>query len=130
MEDFGREEGERHDHSVCSDHELCFSLVRFHYVLTCNPRPSRPSSPFSLTAPPPPRRAFPSVPTPFRSCTVGYDYMFRNARVRGTINSNWVVSAQVEEKLSPGFTLVMTGEVDNKKDEYKFGFGLTLEPMS
>lgn len=38
------------------------------------------------------------------------------------------VYVQVEEKLSPGFSLTLSGELDQKKDEYKFGFSLSLEP--
>lgn len=58
--------------------------------------------------------------------SVGYDYAFQSARVRGKIDSNGVLSGFVEERLNPAVTFLLSGEVDHKKKDYKFGFGLQL----
>lgn len=63
------------------------------------------------------------------NAVLGYDYQFRNARVRGTINSQWVVSAYVEEKMHAGFNFVLSAEVDHKRSDWKFGMGVVLEPV-
>ncbi|KAH0880202.1 hypothetical protein HID58_067596 [Brassica napus] len=58
--------------------------------------------------------------------SVGYDYMLRQARVRGKIDSNGVASALLEERLSMGLNFLISAELDHKKKDYKFGFGLTV----
>ncbi|KAJ0264531.1 Mitochondrial import receptor subunit TOM40-1 [Hirschfeldia incana] len=58
--------------------------------------------------------------------SVGYDYMLRQARVRGKIDSNGVASALLEERLSMGLNFSLSAELDHKKKDYKFGFGLTV----
>ncbi|RID80156.1 hypothetical protein BRARA_A02838 [Brassica rapa] len=57
--------------------------------------------------------------------SVGYDYILRQSRVRGKIDSNGVTSALLEERLSMGLNFLLSAEVDHKKKDYKFGFGLT-----
>lgn len=59
------------------------------------------------------------------SC-VGYDYMLRQCRLRGKIDSNGVVSALLEERLNVGFNLLMSAEIDHAKKDYRFGFGMTI----
>ncbi|KAF2587123.1 hypothetical protein F2Q70_00036925 [Brassica cretica] len=58
--------------------------------------------------------------------SVGYDYILRQSRVRGKIDSNGVTSALLEERLSMGLNFLLSAEVDHKKKDYKFGFGLTV----
>lgn len=58
--------------------------------------------------------------------TLGYDYVFTRAHVRGKIDSNGVLGAYVEERLNQGVTFLMSGEIDHSKKNYKFGFGLQL----
>eukprot|EP00803_Ostreobium_quekettii_P011569 evm.model.scf_130EXC.12 EVM.evm.TU.scf_130EXC.12 scf_130EXC:130493-135417(+) len=60
------------------------------------------------------------------TATVGYDYIFQRARVRGRIDSNGLIGAFLEERLNPGVTFILSGEVDHWKKDYKFGFGLQL----
>ncbi|CAF2128214.1 hypothetical protein BRARA_C03767 [Brassica rapa] len=58
--------------------------------------------------------------------SVGYDYILRQSRVRGKIDSNGVASALLEERLSMGLNFILSAELDHKKKDYKFGFGLTV----
>ncbi|KAJ4873446.1 Mitochondrial import receptor subunit TOM40-1 [Raphanus sativus] len=58
--------------------------------------------------------------------SVGYDYIFRQARIRGKIDSNGVTSALLEERLSMGLNFLLSAEIDRKKKDHKFGFGLTV----
>ncbi|CAH2053260.1 unnamed protein product [Thlaspi arvense] len=60
------------------------------------------------------------------TATVGYDYILRQSRVRGKIDSNGVTSALLEERLSMGLNFLLSAELDHKKKDYKFGFGLTV----
>jgi mitochondrial import receptor subunit TOM40 len=57
---------------------------------------------------------------------VGYDYMFRNSRLRGTIDSHGKVAALLEEQLGPGIKLLLSGELDHFRQDHKFGFGMTV----
>ncbi|KAF3548469.1 hypothetical protein DY000_02004626 [Brassica cretica] len=58
--------------------------------------------------------------------SLGYDYILRQSRVRGKIDSNGVASALLEERLSMGLNFLLSAELDHKKKDYKFGFGLTV----
>ncbi|KAI4385806.1 hypothetical protein MLD38_003799 [Melastoma candidum] len=58
--------------------------------------------------------------------TVGYDYILRQSRLRGKIDSNGCVSALLEERLNMGLQFILSAEIDHKKKDYKFGFGLTV----
>ncbi|GMH34710.1 hypothetical protein BSKO_02571 [Bryopsis sp. KO-2023] len=58
--------------------------------------------------------------------SIGYDYVFQRAHVRGKVDSNGVLSAFLEERLNAAVTFLLSGEVDHKKKDYKFGFGLQL----
>ncbi|KFK39326.1 hypothetical protein AALP_AA3G230100 [Arabis alpina] len=60
------------------------------------------------------------------TASVGYDYILRQSRVRGKIDSNGVTSALLEERLSMGLNFLLSAELDHKKKDYKFGFGLTV----
>jgi mitochondrial import receptor subunit TOM40 len=56
----------------------------------------------------------------------GYDYILRQCRLRGKIDSNGVVAAYLEERLNMGVNFVLSAELDHPKKNYKFGFGLTV----
>nr|GMD23522.1 mitochondrial import receptor subunit TOM40-1-like [Ipomoea batatas] len=56
----------------------------------------------------------------------GYDYILRQCRLRGKIDSNGCVAAFLEERLNMGLNFILSAEVDHKKKDYKFGFGLTV----
>ncbi|KAG6503134.1 hypothetical protein ZIOFF_035424 [Zingiber officinale] len=58
--------------------------------------------------------------------TFGYDYILRQCRLRGKIDTNGVVGALLEERLNMGVTLLLSAEIDHGKKDYKFGFGLTV----
>ncbi|CAI0415365.1 unnamed protein product [Linum tenue] len=60
------------------------------------------------------------------TASVGYDYILRQARLRGKLDSNGCASAFLEERLNMGLNFVLSAEIDHKKSDYKFGFGLTV----
>ncbi|KAM3373884.1 mitochondrial import receptor subunit TOM40-1 [Capsicum galapagoense] len=60
------------------------------------------------------------------TASVGYDYILRQCRLRGKIDSNGCVAAFLEERLNVGLNFILSAEIDHKKRDYKFGFGLTL----
>ncbi|KAK6925396.1 Eukaryotic porin/Tom40 [Dillenia turbinata] len=47
-------------------------------------------------------------------------------RLRGKIDSNGCVTAFLEERLNMGLNFILSAEVDHRKKDYKFGFGLTV----
>ena len=47
-------------------------------------------------------------------------------QLRGRVESSGGVAAYLEEKLSPGVTLLLSAELDHPKKDYKFGFGMTV----
>ncbi|KAA8491902.1 Mitochondrial import receptor subunit TOM40-1 [Porphyridium purpureum] len=59
-------------------------------------------------------------------CTVGYKYDLNKASLIGQFDSNGRVAAYVEEKLNPGLSLLLSGELDHAKGDYRFGFGLQI----
>ncbi|WOL04577.1 mitochondrial import receptor subunit TOM40-1-like [Canna indica] len=56
----------------------------------------------------------------------GYDYILRQCRLRGKLDSNGVIAAYLEERLNMGVNFILSAEVDHKKKDYKFGFGMTV----
>ncbi|KAL6902001.1 hypothetical protein ACP4OV_004877 [Aristida adscensionis] len=56
----------------------------------------------------------------------GYDYLLRQCRLRGKIDSNGVVAAYLEERLNMGVNFLLSAEIDHPKKNYKFGFGMTV----
>ncbi|KAK4756834.1 hypothetical protein SAY87_006961 [Trapa incisa] len=60
------------------------------------------------------------------TASAGYDYILRQARLRGKIDSNGCVSAFLEERLNMGLNFILSAELDHSKKDYKFGFGLTV----
>ncbi|GAA0158034.1 primary active transporter [Lithospermum erythrorhizon] len=56
----------------------------------------------------------------------GYDYILRQCRLRGKIDSNGCVAAFLEERLNMGLNFILSAELDHRKKDYKFGFGLTV----
>lgn len=58
--------------------------------------------------------------------TAGYRYDLRSATVVGQVDSNGRVATSLEEKIAPGFSFLLSGEVDHSAQEYRFGFGLQL----
>ncbi|CAI9288237.1 unnamed protein product [Lactuca saligna] len=60
------------------------------------------------------------------TASFGYDYILRQCRLRGKIDSNGCTSAFLEERLSMGLNFIISAEIDHMKKDYKFGFGLTV----
>ncbi|KAJ1255029.1 hypothetical protein BS78_03G119100 [Paspalum vaginatum] len=60
------------------------------------------------------------------TASFGYDYMLRQSRLRGKLDTNGVISALLEERLTPGFTFQLSAEIDHCKKDYKFGFGMAV----
>eukprot|EP00268_Persea_americana_P033333 TRINITY_DN3300_c0_g1_i2.p1 TRINITY_DN3300_c0_g1~~TRINITY_DN3300_c0_g1_i2.p1 ORF type:complete len:113 (+),score=23.73 TRINITY_DN3300_c0_g1_i2:759-1097(+) len=56
----------------------------------------------------------------------GYDYILRQCRLRGKIDSNGCVAAFLEERLNMGVNFILSAEIDHAKKDYKFGLGLIL----
>lgn len=61
------------------------------------------------------------------SCTVGVKYDFAASTVRAMADNFGKVSMLLEEKIAPGFSFLISGELDHMKGENKFGVGLNLE---
>ncbi|XP_004240449.1 mitochondrial import receptor subunit TOM40-1 [Solanum lycopersicum] len=60
------------------------------------------------------------------TASFGYDYILRQCRLRGKVDSNGCAAAFLEERLNMGLNFILSAEVDHKKKDYKFGFGLTV----
>uniref|UniRef100_A0A7S2ZDW8 Mitochondrial import receptor subunit TOM40 n=1 Tax=Rhodosorus marinus TaxID=101924 RepID=A0A7S2ZDW8_9RHOD len=58
--------------------------------------------------------------------TFGYRYSLEKAMVTGTIDSTGKLSTLYEEKLSPGLSLLLSGEADYAKKDFKFGVGFNI----
>lgn len=59
------------------------------------------------------------------SVSAKFDY--RQATIRAQLDSAGRVGLVLEEKLFPGFALLLSGELDHVKSTSKFGVGITLE---
>jgi len=61
-------------------------------------------------------------------CTfgLGYEFRLRQATFKGLIQSDASCSAVLEERVSPGVNLLLSGQLNHKKKDYKFGFGLVI----
>ncbi|XP_077241492.1 mitochondrial import receptor subunit TOM40-1-like [Tasmannia lanceolata] len=60
------------------------------------------------------------------TASFGYDYILRQCRLRGKLDSNGRVGAYLEERLNMGVQFILSAEIDHPKKDYKFGFGMTL----
>ncbi|WZN66573.1 subunit TOM40 of mitochondrial import receptor [Chloropicon roscoffensis] len=56
----------------------------------------------------------------------GYDYILRQCRLRGRIDSSGVITAFLEERLNVGVNFVLSAELDHYRKDYRFGFGMTV----
>lgn len=57
---------------------------------------------------------------------LGYRFDLRSATCTGIVDSTGKVAATVEEKINPGFSLILSGELDHQKEDYKFGIGVNF----
>jgi len=61
-------------------------------------------------------------------CTfgLGYEFRLRQATFKGLVSSDTTCSATLEERVSAGVNLLLSGSLNHKKKDYKFGFGLAI----
>ncbi|CAO3565213.1 unnamed protein product [Mortierella alpina] len=59
--------------------------------------------------------------------TVGGKFEFRRSTFRGQIDTTGKVSAVLEEKIVPGFSFLISGEMDHGKGQSRFGVGMMWE---
>jgi len=59
-------------------------------------------------------------------CVAGYDYIFRQARLRGGVYSSGKVYQMIEQKMVPGVSVNVACEIDHTGKDHRFGFGLSL----
>ena len=57
---------------------------------------------------------------------LGYEFKLRTAIFKGLISSDTTCTAVLEEHIQPGINLVLSGQLNHKKQDYKFGCGLTI----
>ncbi|XP_039129769.1 LOW QUALITY PROTEIN: mitochondrial import receptor subunit TOM40-1-like [Dioscorea cayenensis subsp. rotundata] len=60
------------------------------------------------------------------TASFGYDYILRQCRLRGKLDSNGCVGAFLEERVNMGVNFILSAEIDHPKKDYKFGFGMTV----
>lgn len=60
-------------------------------------------------------------------CAIGGKWDLRQSCFRGQVDTTGKVSAVLEERMAPGFSVLFTGEIDHMKGQSKFGMGLQLE---
>lgn len=61
-------------------------------------------------------------------CTFGLGYQFnlRTAVFKGHVASDTTCSAVLEEHIQPGINLILSGQLNHKRKDYKFGVGLNV----
>ena len=57
---------------------------------------------------------------------LGYEFKLRSATFKGLVQSDTTCSAVLEEHVSPGINLILSGQLNHKKKDYKFGVGLNI----
>ena len=57
---------------------------------------------------------------------LGYEFRLRQATFKGLISSDTTCSAVLEERISAGVNLLLSGQLNHKKKDYKFGVGLNI----
>ncbi len=60
-------------------------------------------------------------------CTVAAKFDYKRACVRTQIDSSGKVGLLYEEKIMPGFSLLLAGEIDHVKSTSRFGIGINME---
>ncbi|CAB4410514.1 unnamed protein product [Rhizophagus irregularis] len=60
-------------------------------------------------------------------CTVGGKFDFRAATFRGQIDTTGRISSVIEQKIAPGFSFIITGDIEHMKSTARFGVGIQLE---
>lgn len=60
-------------------------------------------------------------------CTVGAKWDFRAATVRCQLDTTGRLASVMEHKIVPGFSFLMSADLDHLKGQSKFGMGIQLE---
>lgn len=60
------------------------------------------------------------------TASFGYDYLLRQCRLRGRVDTDGKVAAYLEERVNVGVNFILSAEIDYLKKDYKFGFGMTV----
>ena len=60
------------------------------------------------------------------SASFGYDYLLRQCRLRGRVDTEGRVAAFLEERVNVGVNFILSAEIDHVKKDYKFGLGMTV----
>lgn len=60
------------------------------------------------------------------SAAFGYDYLLRQCRLRGRVDTEGKVGAFLEERVNVGVNFILSAEIDYLRRDYKFGFGMTV----
>lgn len=59
-------------------------------------------------------------------CSVGYQFDLRQNAVRGQVNNRGVIVGILENKLAPGLSFTITGQMNHFTGMSVFGLGFTL----
>lgn len=59
--------------------------------------------------------------------SIGAKFDYRQATLRAQLDSTGRVGMVLEEKLFPGFALLLSGEIDHVRSLSRFGIGITME---
>ena len=57
----------------------------------------------------------------------GGKFDFRAATFRGQIDTTGRVSTVIKQKIAPGFSFIITGDIEHMKSTARFGVGIQLE---
>ena len=57
---------------------------------------------------------------------LGYQFNLRSSCFKGLIQSDTTCTAVLEERVQPGINLILSAQLNHKKNDYKFGVGLTI----
>lgn len=60
------------------------------------------------------------------NASFGYDYIFRQCRLRGRVDTEGKVAAYMEQRVNVGVNFILSAELDHPRKDYKFGFGMTV----
>lgn len=60
------------------------------------------------------------------TASFGYDYILRQCRLRGRIDTEGKIGAFLEERVNVGVNFIISAELDHAKKDYKFGLGMTV----
>lgn len=60
------------------------------------------------------------------SAAFGYDYVLRQSRLRGRVDTEGKVGCSLEQRVNVGVTFLLSAEIDYARKDHKFGFGMTV----